>query len=67
MPGAPEPLPCPTCGRPVPIAVAERPASYPFCNSRCRLRDLGKWATGEHVIPGAPLTFDPYAEDLDHP
>lgn len=26
--------------------------SRPFCSERCRLMDLGKWATGEYRIAG---------------
>ena len=25
----------------------------PFCSDRCRTIDLGNWATGKYVIPGA--------------
>ncbi len=58
MPAMPVPasLPCPTCGQPVPLAPGERPDSFPFCCGRCRLRDLGAWADGRHVVPGKPLT-----------
>jgi hypothetical protein len=52
-----QPRPCPTCGRPVePPPEAGRPPDrlYPFCSSRCRLIDLGKWLRGEYVIPGSP-------------
>ena len=31
----------------------------PFCGERCRLIDLGKWASGEYVI-STPI--DPEAE-----
>jgi endogenous inhibitor of DNA gyrase (YacG/DUF329 family) len=24
----------------------------PFCSERCRLIDLGKWASGEYIIEG---------------
>jgi uncharacterized protein len=27
----------------------------PFCSDRCRQIDLGKWASGEYVIP-SPIT-----------
>ena len=62
-----ETLPCPTCATAVPIAPASRPAAFPFCSPRCRLRDLGSWADGKFTVAGEPLTFDPYAPDLDHP
>jgi uncharacterized protein len=29
----------------------------PFCSQRCRVIDLGKWASGEYKIPGDPV-FD---------
>lgn len=28
----------------------------PFCSDRCRLIDLGNWASGKYVIPGAAAT-----------
>jgi endogenous inhibitor of DNA gyrase (YacG/DUF329 family) len=35
---------------------------FPFCSDRCRLIDLGKWASGGYVI-STPVT-DP--EKLEH-
>ena len=26
--------------------------SRPFCSERCRLIDLGRWASGEYSVPG---------------
>ncbi len=37
---------CPTCKKPVKRTDPE----FPFCSPRCRLIDLGKWASGEYVI-----------------
>jgi endogenous inhibitor of DNA gyrase (YacG/DUF329 family) len=28
---------------------------FPFCSDRCRIIDLGKWASGGHVVP-SPAT-----------
>jgi uncharacterized protein len=39
-------LRCPTCKKP----VKSKDAEFPFCNERCRLIDLGKWASGAYVI-----------------
>lgn len=39
-------LKCPTCKRPVESTKEE----FPFCSERCRLIDLGKWASGEYVV-----------------
>ena len=38
---------CPTCGGPVPPTSA----ALPFCSSRCRLVDLGRWLGEEYRIP----------------
>ena len=39
-------LHCAICRKPVKIKDAE----FPFCSPRCRLIDLGKWASGGYVI-----------------
>lgn len=39
-------LPCPICEKPT---SAEEPTA-PFCSSRCRLIDLGKWMREDYVI-----------------
>ena len=39
-------LRCPTCKKP----VTNKDAEFPFCSDRCRLIDLGKWASGAYVI-----------------
>jgi endogenous inhibitor of DNA gyrase (YacG/DUF329 family) len=39
-------LRCPICKKPVKNGDAE----FPFCSERCRLIDLGKWASGGYVI-----------------
>jgi endogenous inhibitor of DNA gyrase (YacG/DUF329 family) len=41
---------CPTCGRPV--EWSEKSPWRPFCSERCKLIDLGAWASGKHAIPG---------------
>ncbi|OFV96617.1 MAG: hypothetical protein A3H94_04435 [Acidobacteria bacterium RIFCSPLOWO2_02_FULL_60_20] len=40
---------CPICGRPVEISDPH----LPFCSERCRLLDLGNWASGRYAIPTA--------------
>lgn len=42
---------CPICGK----SVAQHDPAHPFCSSRCRLVDLGKWFNGEYSISGPPL------------
>ncbi len=44
---------CPICKKPV-EATAE---DFPFCSDRCRVIDLGKWASGDYKI-ASPI-FDP--------
>ena len=39
-------LKCPICKKP----VTSQDAEFPFCGERCRLIDLGKWASGAYVI-----------------
>jgi uncharacterized protein len=37
---------CPICRKPVDFSNPERP----FCSERCRLLDLGAWASEKYVI-----------------
>jgi endogenous inhibitor of DNA gyrase (YacG/DUF329 family) len=46
-------VPCPHCGKPVPWTTAS--AFRPFCSERCKLIDLGAWASETHRIPGDTL------------
>ena len=49
---APREVACPACGKPAVFAPANR--WRPFCSERCRLTDLGGWASESYVIPGKP-------------
>ena len=31
---------------------SEKKSFFPFCSDRCRMVDLGRWLTGQYVIPG---------------
>lgn len=44
-------LRCPICKKPIKSSSAD----VPFCSERCRLLDLGKWASGEYVV-SSPVT-----------
>jgi endogenous inhibitor of DNA gyrase (YacG/DUF329 family) len=44
-------LHCPICKK----LVNRSNADFPFCSDRCRLIDLGKWASGGYVI-SSPVT-----------
>lgn len=49
MPEEPRVVNCPSCGKPVPW----RPDSAwrPFCSKRCKLIDLGAWASERYRVP----------------
>lgn len=42
---------CPVCKN---ITTWEENSFRPFCSERCKLIDLGAWASGEYCIPGKP-------------
>jgi uncharacterized protein len=42
----PKSVRCPICQKPVPITDP----NMPFCSDRCRLIDLGNWASEKYVI-----------------
>ena len=44
-------LRCPICKK----SVKSTDSDFPFCSDRCRLIDLGKWASGQYVI-SSPVT-----------
>ncbi|NQD37025.1 DNA gyrase inhibitor YacG [Permianibacter sp. IMCC34836] len=48
---------CPCCRKSV-LYRADNPWR-PFCSERCRLIDLGEWASEGHRIAGEPLEPDP--------
>jgi hypothetical protein len=54
-------LKCPICKKPV-TAVAP---DFPFCSERCRLIDLGKWASGAYVITSPVTDADEGIRDAD--
>ena len=52
-------LRCPTCKTLVPAGDEH----FPFCSERCRLIDLGKWASGGYVI-STPVTDPEQLESM---
>lgn len=54
-------LHCPICKKLVPL---DSPG-VPFCSDRCRLIDLGKWASGAYKI-SSPILDPDLLEDLEH-
>ena len=51
---------CPTCKQ----VVDRRAEDLPFCSQRCRLIDLGKWASGQYVV-SSPV--QDISDLLEHP
>ncbi|CAM4086711.1 MULTISPECIES: DNA gyrase inhibitor YacG [Shewanella] len=47
---------CPTCQKEV--LWSKESQFKPFCSERCKLIDLGDWASEKHAIPVKP-EFDP--------
>ena len=59
MSTTPKALFCPTC-RKVVFASDEY---FPFCSDRCRILDLGKWASGDYKI-SSPIQDPDLLEEL---
>ena len=55
------PFRCPICKK----SVARESEDFPFCSERCRLTDLGRWATGDYRIPGEPADIPEQPDDED--
>jgi len=47
---------CPHCGNAVPYSSQNR--WRPFCSERCKLIDLGNWASERYRVPEASLSAD---------
>jgi uncharacterized protein len=55
-------LRCPICKK----TVKNSGADFPFCSERCRLIDLGQWASGTYVV-SSPVTDTEEAVRQDNP
>jgi uncharacterized protein len=53
-------LRCPTCR----TLVTKDDEYFPFCSDRCRLIDLGKWASGDYRI-SSPILDPEVLEGLN--
>lgn len=54
-------LPCPLCGKAEIWSTENR--WRPFCSERCKLIDLGQWATEKYRVPVAKSEPDPTLPD----
>ncbi len=52
---------CPICKKPADSAAHP---DFPFCSERCRLLDLGKWASERYVV-SEPVIDEPSPEKSD--
>jgi endogenous inhibitor of DNA gyrase (YacG/DUF329 family) len=52
---------CPTCGKKDTWKTEN--AFRPFCNERCKLIDLGEWASESRLIPGEEINKDTDGSD----
>jgi len=52
---------CPICKKPT---DSEADAEFPFCSERCRLLDLGNWASEKYVI-SEPAFDESMFEDIE--
>ena len=53
---------CPVCGGTIAYSPANR--WRPFCSERCKMIDLGAWASDSYVVVGKPMEMD---DDLIDP
>ena len=51
-------LMCPICKKDAALGEPD----FPFCSERCRLIDLGRWASEEYRIP---VVGDPLKPEID--
>jgi uncharacterized protein len=52
---------CPICRKPT---DSESHADFPFCSERCKLLDLGNWASEKYVV-SSPAFDESIFEDLE--
>ncbi|HEY7943487.1 MAG: DNA gyrase inhibitor YacG [Burkholderiales bacterium] len=54
---------CPQCGNAVELAPENR--FRPFCSERCKLIDLGAWASESYRVPVAEDPAEPEESEID--
>jgi len=52
---------CPICNKSVSVGAED----FPFCSERCRLIDLGKWASGKYVVSSPVQDISDLLQDSD--
>ena len=59
-------LNCPICRKPV---DSDNHPEFPFCSERCRLLDLGNWASEKYVVSESALDetlFEQLEREIKH-
>lgn len=56
---------CPICRAEVAL-LSENP-DFPFCSSRCKSEDLGKWFGGAYLVPGRAASPEEIVEEFRKP
>jgi endogenous inhibitor of DNA gyrase (YacG/DUF329 family) len=56
-------LKCPICKK----SVQAKDPEFPFCSERCRLIDLGKWASGGYVVSPPSSDANDDVQDEEEP
>jgi len=53
---------CPICRK----EVAPTNAEFPFCSERCRIIDLGNWASERYKIPSDARAEEPHDRESEN-
>lgn len=53
---------CPICKAPT---DSDKHTEFPFCSERCRLRDLGNWASEKYVVSEPVFDLNELEADSD--
>lgn len=57
-----EKITCPTCAKPNTWQIEN--TFRPFCSDRCKLIDLGEWASESRAIAGEPVEIELLSDDV---
>ncbi len=52
---------CPTCSKKIEYSLKNK--NRPFCSDRCKLIDLGEWASESYKVPVKNVEFDTSSND----
>lgn len=55
---------CPVCKK---ATDSEKDTDFPFCSERCRMTDLGNWASEKYKVPSQPAIDESESENPQTP